>query len=139
MVTQQNVVLAPKSRGFHLVTREIVSQLPDLVQINQGLAHLFVKHTSASITVNENADPDVRGDMERYFMRAVPENADYFEHVLEGPDDMPAHIKSSIIGSSISLPIKSGELALGTWQGIWFGEHRIHGGTREIMVTLIGS
>lgn len=138
MFFQQTISLSPKARGFHLVTNELLSQLPELAQIKVGLAHFFIKHTSASLTLNENADPDVRSDMEQYFLRAVPEDASYFQHTLEGADDMPAHIKASIIGSAVSIPIVNGELGLGTWQGIWLGEHRLHGGGRRVMVTLLG-
>lgn len=138
MFFQQTISLSPKARGFHLVTRELVSQLPELLQIKVGLAHFFIKHTSASLTLNENADPDVRSDMEQYFLLAVPEDASYFQHTLEGADDMPAHIKASIIGSAVSIPIVNGELGLGTWQGIWLGEHRLRGGGRRVMVTLLG-
>lgn len=120
-----------------MITDEICSQLPELNQLSQGLAHLFIQHSSASLTINENCDPDVRGDMERYFLQSVPENAPYFEHTLEGPDDMPAHIKASILGASISIPIVNGELALGTWQGIWLGEHRTHASSRKLVATLL--
>ena len=130
--------MKPRSRGFHLVTNEIVGAVPELARIRVGLAHLFIQHTSASLAVNENADPDVRGDMARWFDRAVPENAPYFEHTTEGSDDMPAHIKSTVIGASISIPIRNGRLALGTWQGVYLGEHRDAGGARTVVVTLMG-
>ena len=135
---QTEVKLAPKTRGFHLVTNEIVANLDQLQSIRCGLLHLFVQHTSASLAINENADPSVRRDMEQFFMRTVPENADYFEHTLEGADDMPAHIKSVIVGSSLSIPVSEGRLALGTWQGIYLGEHRNHGGSRRVVATLHG-
>ena len=135
---QTEVRLKPRPRGFHLVTSEILSSLPELRQIRVGLAHLFIQHTSASLAVNENADPDVRGDMERWFDRAVPEDAPYFEHTAEGSDDMPAHIKATVVGASVTIPIRQGRLALGTWQGIYLGEHRDAGGARTIVVTLAG-
>ena len=138
MWEQKRVRLKAKSRGFHLVTREVVQQLPELSKFRVGLAHLFIKHTSASITLNENADPSVRSDMEAHFNHFVPENQDYYRHTFEGSDDMPAHIKSSTVGSSISIPISGGSLALGTWQGIYLGEHRDCGGSRQIVVTLQG-
>ncbi|MBE5253436.1 secondary thiamine-phosphate synthase enzyme YjbQ [Mixta mediterraneensis] len=134
---QQTLTLSAKSRGFHLITDEIVGQLPELPNIKTGLLHLLLQHTSASLTLNENCDPTVRSDMEQYFMRYVPENAPY-QHDYEGRDDMPAHIKSSMLGVSLMLPIQHGRLVLGTWQGIWLGEHRIHGGARRIVATLQG-
>lgn len=137
MWTQQTVTLSQKSRGFHLVTEEIIRQIPALSALKTGLLHLLLQHTSASLTLNENCDPTVRSDMEQHFMRHVPENADY-RHDYEGPDDMPAHIKSSMLGVSLMLPISCGELVLGTWQGIWLGEHRIRGGERRIVATLQG-
>jgi len=135
---QTEVRLKPRPRGFHLITNEIVAAVPELAKLEVGLAHLFIQHTSASLAVNENADPDVRGDLERWFGRAVPENAPYFEHTTEGADDMPAHIKATVIGSSVTIPIRRGRLALGTWQGIYLGEHRDAGGARTIVVTLTG-
>jgi secondary thiamine-phosphate synthase enzyme len=135
---QTEVRLKPRPRGFHLVTNEIVAAIPELAKLEVGLAHLFIQHTSASLAVNENADPDVRGDLERWFGRAVPENAPYFEHTTEGADDMPAHIKATVIGSSVTIPIRRGRLALGTWQGIYLGEHRDAGGARTVVVTLMG-
>ncbi|MDL4914771.1 MAG: secondary thiamine-phosphate synthase enzyme YjbQ [Enterobacterales bacterium endosymbiont of Blomia tropicalis] len=134
---QQTLTLSAKSRGFHLITDEIVGQLPELPNIKTGLLHLLLQHTSASLTLNENCDPTVRSDMEQHFMRYVPENAPY-QHDYEGRDDMPAHIKSSMLGVSLMLPIQHGRLVLGTWQGIWLGEHRIHGGARRIVATLQG-
>ncbi len=135
---QVEIHLRPRPRGFHLVTKEIVAALPDLARFRVGVAQLFIQHTSASLTVNENADPDVRADMERWFDHAVPERAPYFEHTAEGPDDMPAHVKASVLGSSVSIPIRDGRLALGTWQGIYLGEHREQGGSRTVVATLWG-
>ena len=134
---QQTLTLGEKPRGFHLVTEEILSQIPALAQVQTGLLHLLLQHTSASLTLNENCDPTVRSDMENHFMRHVPEEAPY-QHDYEGRDDMPAHIKSSMLGVSLLLPVRRGRLMLGTWQGIWLGEHRIHGGARRIVATLQG-
>jgi secondary thiamine-phosphate synthase enzyme len=120
------------------VTGEIVAALPDLARFRVGVAHIYVKHTSASLTINENADPDVRADMARWFDQAVPEDAPYFVHTVEGLDDMPAHLKASLLGSSVSVPIRDGRLALGTWQGVYLGEHRDQGGNRTLVVTLQG-
>ena len=138
MWQQRTLQLAPKSRGFHLITREVLDQLPEIADLQTGLLHLFIQHTSASLSLNENADPSVRGDMERHFQHAVPENAPYYEHTMEGPDDMPAHIRSVMLGESLSLPIGQGRLLLGTWQGIYLGEHRNNGGRRRIVATLNG-
>lgn len=138
MWIQKTIRLQAKARGFHLVTSEILSQLPELAQMRVGLLHLFIQHTSASLCINENADPDVRADMERHFNKTVPENAPYYEHTLEGPDDMPAHIKAVTLGCSLSIPVRQGRLALGTWQGIYLGEHRNQGGPRTLMATLHG-
>ena len=135
---QVEIRLKARARGFHLVTSELVAALPQLARLRVGVAHIFIQHTSASLTINENADPDVRADMDRWFDRAVPENAPYFEHTAEGPDDMPAHLKASLLGSSVSVPIRDGRLALGTWQGVYLGEHRDHGGSRTLVVTLSG-
>jgi len=135
---QVEIRLKPRPRGFHLVTGEIVAALPDLARFRVGVAHLFIKHTSASLTINENADPDVRGDMERWFDKAVPDGAREFVHTAEGDDDMPAHLKASLLGSSVSVPIRDGRLALGTWQGVYLGEHRDQGGARTLVVTLHG-
>ena len=120
------------------MTNELASQLPDLATIQTGVAHFFIQHTSASLSINENADPDVRHDMEALINQMVPENAPYYRHVLEGADDMPAHIKASLFGSAVSVPISQGRLCLGTWQGIYLGEHRDHGGSRRVVVTLNG-
>ena len=138
MWLQREIRLRSRERGFHLVTEEIVRQLPELARIQVGLAHLFIQHTSASLTINENADPTVRQDFESLFNRLVPQDEPYYRHNYEGSDDLPAHIKSSLLGSSLLLPIRQGALALGTWQGIYLGEHRDHGGSRRLMVTLQG-
>ena len=138
MWLQREIRLRSRERGFHLVTEEIVRQLPELARIQVGLAHLFIQHTSASLTINENADPTVRQDFESLFNRLVPQDEPYYRHNYEGSDDLPAHIKSSLLGSSLLLPIRQGELALGTWQGIYLGEHRDHGGSRRLIVTLQG-
>ncbi|RMF64305.1 MAG: YjbQ family protein [Bacteroidetes bacterium] len=135
---QRTLTLVPRPRGFHLITEEVVRQLPELRQLQTGLAHVFILHTSASLALNENADPDVRHDLEAFFNRAVPENAPYFRHTVEGPDDMPAHIKAVLIGPSLTLPIADGRLRLGTWQGLYLCEHRDHGGPRRLVVTLLG-
>ena len=138
MWIQKTIRLSPKPRGFHLITREVVSQLPELRDIEIGLAHFFLCHTSASLTLNENADPSVRADMEAHTRRMVPDGAPYFTHTLEGPDDMPAHIKSSLFGVSLTVPIRNGRLLLGTWQGLYLNEHRDDGGPRQLVVTLHG-
>ena len=135
---QQHITLAPRPRGFHLVTDELVRQVPALRTFQVGIAHVFMQHTSASLTINENASPDVRHDFEQYFNRVAPENAPYFRHTLEGPDDMPAHLKASMLGASLSIPIADGRLLLGTWQGIYLCEHRNHGGPRRLVVTIQG-
>lgn len=138
MHTQKQLTLNPRPRGFHLLTAEIVSQLPELKQYRVGLAHLFIQHTSASLALNENASPDVRGDLERHFRHLAPDDAPHYEHTLEGPDDMPAHIKAVLIGPSLTLPISNGRFNLGTWQGIYLCEHRERGGARRLVVTLSG-
>ncbi len=138
MWTQTNIHLPSYSRGFHLITDKIESQLPELKKISVGLLHLFIQHTSASLTINENADPTVRSDMEQHFNHFVPECAPYYIHTYEGDDDMPAHIKASQLGSSVTIPISNGRLAFGTWQGIYLGEHRNHGGKRRIVATIQG-
>lgn len=135
---QKHVYLQPKSEGFHLITDEILDQLPELNSVSFGVAHMFIRHTSASLSINENADPTVRQDLKAHLDKMVPDNAPYYKHTYEGPDDMPAHIKTSLLGNSISIPIEKSRLALGTWQGIYLGEHRKHGGTREIIVTING-
>lgn len=136
MIKQTEFTLSAKRRGFHLVTREILSNLPELPRT--GLLNLFVQHTSCALSINENADPDVRSDMEQIFNRLVKENEPYYDHVLEGADDMPAHAKSTLYGVSISIPITKGRLNLGTWQGIYLCEFRDYGGERRIVATIIG-
>jgi secondary thiamine-phosphate synthase enzyme len=136
---QQDLHLAPRTSGFHLVTPEIESQLPVLAEFDIGLLHLFIQHTSASLAINENADPDVRGDLQRHFDVMVPRNAPHYRHTMEGPDDMPAHIKAVMIGAALSVPVRAGRLALGTWQGIYLCEHRDHGGDRTVVATLSGT
>ena len=138
MWLQRDLVLRPRPRGFHLVTGEVTGALPELGDLAAGLLHLFIQHTSASLTLNENASPDVRADFERWFDAAVPEDAPYWTHTLEGPDDMPAHIKASVLGPSLSLPVRDGDLGLGTWQGIYLCEHRDRGGPRRLLATLTG-
>ena len=139
MWIQTRIELRPRPRGFHLVTDEIVAGVPDLQSMSVGIAIVFMQHTSASLTLNENASPDVRRDFAAWFDRAVPDGADYFSHTLEGPDDMPAHIKASLTGSSLVLPVSRGRLALGTWQGIYLCEHRNNGGSRSVVVTAAGA
>ncbi|MEM6162545.1 secondary thiamine-phosphate synthase enzyme YjbQ [Erwinia sp. P6884] len=134
---QQTITLSAKPRGFHLVTDEILEELRRLSDVQVGQLHLLLQHTSASLTLNENCDPTVRSDMEKHFLRTVPEEAAW-EHDYEGADDMPAHVKSSLLGVSLLLPVNRGQLMLGTWQGIWLGEHRIQGGARRIVATLQG-
>ena len=135
---QREFQLRPYPRGFHLITSEIKQQLPELAQVQTGLLHIFIKHTSAGLTLNENADPSVREDFERHMNVMVPENASYYEHTLEGPDDMPAHIKASLLGSSLLLPVSGGRLNLGTWQGVYLCEHRNHASGRHLVLTLQG-
>ncbi|WP_428944938.1 secondary thiamine-phosphate synthase enzyme YjbQ [Pantoea sp. FN060301] len=134
---QQTITLSAKPRGFHLVTDEILEELRRLSDVQVGQLHLLLQHTSASLTLNENCDPTVRSDMEQHFLRTVPEEAAW-EHDYEGADDMPAHVKSSLLGVSLLLPVNRGQLVLGRWQGIWLGEHRIQGGARRIVATLQG-
>jgi len=138
MWLQKEIRLKEKRRGFHLVSGEILAQLPELSRINIGLAHIFIQHTSASLTINENADPTVRSDFEAVFNRLVPENQPYYQHTLEGSDDLPAHIKSSLLGPSLTIPVTDGAFNLGTWQGIYLCEHRNHGGSRRLVITLQG-
>lgn len=135
---QKEVILSSKRRGFHLVTQEIVSQIPELRTISVGLAHIFIQHSSASLALNENADPTVRMDMEAHFNKMVPEDAPYYVHTYEGPDDMPAHIKAVILGSSLTIPIRNGRLHLGTWQGIYLCEHRDRARGRHVVITVHG-
>ena len=138
MWLQREITLRPRERGFHLVTREVLDALPELGELRVGLLQLFIRHTSASLTLNENASPDVRRDFERYFDEAVPEDAPYWTHTTEGPDDMPAHIKASMLGPSLTLPVSDGRLALGTWQGVYLCEHRNRGGARSLLATAWG-
>ncbi len=135
---QQEIQLCAKARGFHLITGEILRQLPQLKQIQTGLAHIFIQHTSASLTVNENADPTVRSDFEAVFNRLVPEGESYYRHTLEGDDDLPAHIKASLLGPSVTLPVTDGAFNLGTWQGIYLCEHRSQAHRRKIVATIYG-
>jgi secondary thiamine-phosphate synthase enzyme len=139
MWVQREIELDARPRGFHLVTREILGALPEIGEVSVGLLHLLIQHTSASLALNENASPDVRRDFESYFNAAVPEDAPYWTHTLEGADDMPAHIKASLLGPSLTLPVAQGRLALGTWQGIYLCEHRDRGGSRSVVATLWGS
>ncbi|MBI6529911.1 YjbQ family protein [Proteus vulgaris] len=138
MWLQKNIILNARPRGFHLITQALIQELPELRQYKIGIAHFFIQHTSASLTINENADPTVRSDFESFFNQSVKENENYYLHTYEGSDDMPAHIKSSLLGQSVTIPISQGELNLGTWQGIYLGEHRNRGGRRHIIVTLQG-
>jgi secondary thiamine-phosphate synthase enzyme len=137
-IFQQEIRLPSYPRGFHLITSHIKKAAVEIRDIRTGQLQVFIKHTSASLTLNENADPTVRGDFERHFNTMVPENAPYYKHNAEGPDDMPAHIKASLMGSSVTIPITNGELNLGTWQGIYLCEHRDHGGSRELVITAFG-
>ena len=134
MVIQKEIILKPYSRGFHIITDEILRIIPNLT----GIVSVFIKHTSASLTINENADPTVRVDFENHFNKMVSEDANYFKHVLEGPDDMTSHIKSSILGSSVTFPIRKGKPLMGIWQGIYICEHRNNAGNRKLLVTVIG-
>lgn len=138
MWLQKEINLNPKSRGFHLISGEIVNQLDELQHIQIGLLTIFIKHTSASLTINENADPTVRQDFENYFNKSIPENEPYYLHRDEGPDDLPAHIKSSLLGNSVTIPITRGHLNMGTWQGIYLCEHRNRGGSRRLVATIQG-
>jgi secondary thiamine-phosphate synthase enzyme len=136
---QREITLESRPRGFHLITREVERALPELSELQVGLLHLLIRHTSASLALNENASPDVRRDFETWFNEAVPERASYWTHTLEGPDDMPAHVKAALLGPSLTLPIARGRLALGTWQGIYLCEHRDRGGPRSLLATAWGS
>ena len=138
MWLQKQIHLKARSRGFHLITQEIVQQLPELSDVSVGLMHLFIQHTSASLTLNENADPTVRQDFESYFNHAVPENEPYYKHVNEGSDDLPAHLKSSLLGCGLTIPVTDGRLNLGVWQGIYLCEHRNYGGGRSLLITVFG-
>ena len=135
---QKEILISPKKRGFHIITDEVCHQLEEMILYKVGILHLFIKHTSASLTVNENADSTVRVDMESHFNQMVPENANYYMHTMEGPDDMPAHLKSVLIGNSLSLPICNGTLNFGTWQGVYMCEHRNHSYERKIVATIYG-
>jgi len=137
-IYQRTIDLRERKRGFHLITQEVINALPGLQEIKAGICHVFIQHTSASLCINENADPTVRHDFETYFNKRVPENDPDYTHDDEGPDDMPAHLKSAILGSSVTIPISNGKLALGTWQGIYFCEHRNYGGPRTIVITYWG-
>ena len=138
MWIQKKISLTPRSRGFHIITDNILENIPELKDFKTGVLQLFIKHTSASLTINENADPTVRIDFESHFNILAPENKDYYKHTCEGPDDMPAHLKSSILGSSVSIPITDGKLNLGVWQGIYLCEHRDHGTVRKLIATIQG-
>ena len=138
MWQQVELTLKPYTRGFHLITDNIEQALVALLPVHCGLLHVFIQHSSASLTINENADPTVRDDMERHFNQFVPENASYYRHTYEGPDDMPAHIKASTLGSSISIPITNGKMNLGLWQGVYLGEHRDYGNSRTLVLTISG-
>src|SRR5687767_4210607 len=134
---QKKLELSPRPRGFHLITREVVAAIPDVAQVRVGLLHVFIQHTSASLTINENADSDVRRDLESSLNAIAPEDFPYV-HTIEGPDDMPAHVKASLMGSSVTIPIADGRLMLGTWQGIYLCEHRNHASSRSLVLTLWG-
>ena len=138
MWIQRKITIDKKQKGFHLITDQVLNEIPEINKIHIGLLHLFILHTSASITLNENMDKTVRDDFESYFDHLVPENQPYFKHVYEGPDDMPSHLKSSILGSSIFIPISNSCLQLGTWQGIYLCEHRKHAPTRDMILTIQG-
>ena len=138
MWLQKEIILKPRNKGFYLITDEIIAYLPEIKTINIGLLNILLKHTSASLTLNENADPDVRSDINNFFNELVPENKKYFKHSSEGADDMPAHIKSSLLGNSLTIPISNGNLNLGTWQGIYLCEHRNYGGSRKLLITING-
>ena len=136
-IIQKELILSRKSRGFHLITEEVLDQLPEIESIKTGLAHIFIHHTSASLTINENADPTVRHDFETYFTRVVPEDTSLYKHVFEGPDDMTSHIKSSLLGSSVSIPITGGRFNLGTWQGIYLCEFRTSPKVRKVLLSFL--
>ena len=138
MWLQKNILVGPCSRGFHIITDLIINEVPEIEKINIGVLHLFIKHTSASLTLNENADQTVRKDFESHFNEIVPENQSYYQHTFEGPDDMPAHLKASMLGASVSIPISYGQLNLGTWQGIYLCEHRNKAYERKVVATIQG-
>lgn len=135
--TQRTITLTPRARGFHLITEEVIAALPEIAACHMGVLHLFCRHTSASLTLNENADPDVRRDLETFLNRTAPDGASWMVHTCEGPDDMPAHIKASLLGASVSIPVSAGRLALGTWQGITLAEHRDQAASRHLVATLM--
>lgn len=137
-IFQKEIKLALRPRGFHLITDEVVDNLPELKEVNTGILHVFIKHTSAGLTINENADPTVRDDFESHFNKMVPQDQPYYKHTSEGSDDMPAHIKASLLGSSVQIPVTGGKLNLGTWQGLYLAEHRNHGGSRKLVLTIYG-
>ena len=139
MWIQKTITLSPKSRGFHIITHEVLENIPELKDLKTGILQLFIKHTSASLTINENADPTVRTDLESHFNMLAPENQSYYQHTFEGSDDMPAHLKASLLGSSVSIPITDGRLNLGTWQGIYLCEHRNRGSDRKLIITIQGT
>ena len=139
MWIQKTITLSPKSRGFHIITHDVLENIPEIKDFKTGILQLFIKHTSASLTINENADPTVRTDFESHFNMLAPENQSYYQHTFEGSDDMPAHLKASLLGSSISIPITDGKLNLGTWQGIYLCEHRNRGSDRKLIITIQGS
>ena len=138
MWMQKDINIKSISRGFHIITDQVIDKIPEIKTINIGILHLFIKHTSASLTINENADETVRNDFEEHFNEMVPENQSYYQHTYEGPDDMPAHLKASILGSSISIPISNGHLNMGTWQGIYLCEHRNNAFQRKMVATIQG-
>lgn len=137
-IFQTSLQLPPFSRGYHIITRHVVEACSFLPKMEAGILHVFIQHTSASLTINENADPDVRTDFHSYFNRLAPENEPYYVHTMEGPDDMPAHLKTSILGCSLQVPVSNGTLNLGTWQGIYLCEHRNSGGSRKLVITAYG-
>ncbi|WP_461453052.1 secondary thiamine-phosphate synthase enzyme YjbQ [Mucilaginibacter sp.] len=137
-IHQQHISLTQRKRGFHLITSEVIQALPQVSEFKTGIMQVFIQHTSASLTINENADPTVRKDFEMYFNKVAPENDPDYQHDDEGPDDMPAHLKAAILGSSVTIPIRNGRLALGTWQGIYLCEHRNYGGSRSLVITAWG-
>lgn len=139
MWIQKTITLSAKSRGFHIITHDVLENIPELKDLKTGILQLFIKHTSASLTINENADPTVRTDFESHFNMLAPENQSYYQHTFEGSDDMPAHLKASLLGSSVSIPITDGKLNLGTWQGIYLCEHRNRGSDRKLIITIQGS
>jgi secondary thiamine-phosphate synthase enzyme len=137
-IFQKEIKLSAKARGFHLVTEEVLQQIPEIKEVSVGFLQIFIKHTSAGLTINENADPTVREDFESHFNKMVPEDQPYYKHTFEGSDDMPAHIKAALLGTSLQIPITNGRLNLGTWQGIYLCEHRDHGGSRKLVLTIYG-